>query len=144
VQIAGRDESTLAHLALTLPRMHEPLGGVLGTHVPVVADDEDFVVRAPGWAAGLTVLLYGFLLVLAGRAASRGHAAVLYLLAAGLALLVTFVSASQDIVLDAYRREILPDAELGLGSSIFVNGSIASSNSRRSSADQVPARASRS
>ncbi len=87
VQVAGRNESTLAHLAETLPRLHEPLGGVLGTHVPVVADDEEFVVHAPGWAAGLTVLLYGFMLVLAGRAASRGHVALLYLLAAGLALL---------------------------------------------------------
>ena len=53
----------------------------------MVADDEEHVVRAPGWAAGLTVLLYGFLLVLAGRASSRGHVALLYLLAAGLALL---------------------------------------------------------
>jgi PAT family beta-lactamase induction signal transducer AmpG len=34
---------------------------------------------------------------------------------------VAFFSASQDIVLDAYRREILPDAELGLGTSIHVN-----------------------
>jgi PAT family beta-lactamase induction signal transducer AmpG len=34
---------------------------------------------------------------------------------------VAFVSASQDIVLDAFRREILPDAELGLGTSIHVN-----------------------
>ncbi|MBF0360585.1 MAG: AmpG family muropeptide MFS transporter [Oligoflexia bacterium] len=39
-----------------------------------------------------------------------------------LAIIVTFFSASQDIVLDAYRREILSDEELGLGSSIFVNG----------------------
>ena len=39
-----------------------------------------------------------------------------------LALLVTFFSASQDIVLDAYRREILPDNELGLGSSFYING----------------------
>jgi 4-amino-4-deoxy-L-arabinose transferase-like glycosyltransferase len=87
VQVSDRQESTLAHLAATLPRLHEPLGGVLGTHVPVVADDEDFVLRGPGWAAGLTVLLYGFLLVLAGRAATRGHPALLYLLAAFLALL---------------------------------------------------------
>jgi hypothetical protein len=87
VQVADRDEPALAHLGATLPRLHEPLGGVLGTHVPVVADDEEFVVRAPGWAAGLTVLLYGFLLVLAGRAASRGHVAALYFLAASLALL---------------------------------------------------------
>jgi PAT family beta-lactamase induction signal transducer AmpG len=30
-------------------------------------------------------------------------------------------SASQDIVLDAYRRELLPDNELGTGTSMFVN-----------------------
>jgi len=33
---------------------------------------------------------------------------------------VAFFSASQDIVLDAYRRELLPDNELGLGNSIHV------------------------
>jgi PAT family beta-lactamase induction signal transducer AmpG len=38
------------------------------------------------------------------------------------AFLVTFFSASQDIVVDAYRREDLPDNELGLGSSLYVNG----------------------
>jgi PAT family beta-lactamase induction signal transducer AmpG len=38
-----------------------------------------------------------------------------------LAAAVAFFSASQDIVLDAYRREILPDQELGLGNSIHVN-----------------------
>ncbi len=37
-------------------------------------------------------------------------------------LLVTFFSASQDIVVDAYRREDLPDEELGLGSSLYVYG----------------------
>ncbi|MFP3910803.1 MAG: AmpG family muropeptide MFS transporter [Desulfobacteraceae bacterium] len=35
---------------------------------------------------------------------------------------VTFFSASQDIVVDAYRREDLTDTELGLGSSLYVNG----------------------
>ncbi|MFJ5446814.1 AmpG family muropeptide MFS transporter [Methylobacillus methanolivorans] len=38
------------------------------------------------------------------------------------ALLVTFFSASQDIVIDAYRRESLSDQELGFGSAMFVNG----------------------
>ena len=38
------------------------------------------------------------------------------------AFLVTFFSASQDIVVDAYRREDMPDEELGLGSSLYVNG----------------------
>jgi PAT family beta-lactamase induction signal transducer AmpG len=39
-----------------------------------------------------------------------------------MAFLVTFFSASQDIVVDAYRREDLPDEELGLGSSLYING----------------------
>ena len=34
---------------------------------------------------------------------------------------VTVFSATQDIVIDAYRRELLPDDELGTGNSIFVN-----------------------
>lgn len=38
------------------------------------------------------------------------------------AVLVAFFSATQDIVIDAYRREDLPDAELGLGSSMYVYG----------------------
>jgi PAT family beta-lactamase induction signal transducer AmpG len=38
------------------------------------------------------------------------------------AVLVAFFSATQDIVVDAYRREDLPDAELGLGSSLYVYG----------------------
>jgi len=38
------------------------------------------------------------------------------------ALLVTFFSASQDIVVDAYRREDLSDEELGLGSSMYIYG----------------------
>jgi PAT family beta-lactamase induction signal transducer AmpG len=40
---------------------------------------------------------------------------------AGLAAAVAFFSASQDIVLDAYRRELLPNVELGLGNAIHVN-----------------------
>lgn len=38
-----------------------------------------------------------------------------------LAAVVAFFSASQDIVLDAYRRELLIDAELGLGNAVHVN-----------------------
>jgi PAT family beta-lactamase induction signal transducer AmpG len=43
-------------------------------------------------------------------------------LLAFVAFLVTFFSASQDIVVDAYRREDLSDEELGLGSSLYING----------------------
>lgn len=38
-----------------------------------------------------------------------------------LAAVVAFFSASQDIVLDAYRRELLPNEELGLGNAVHVN-----------------------
>ena len=37
-------------------------------------------------------------------------------------LIVAFFSASQDIAIDAYRRDVLVDEELGLGSSLAVNG----------------------
>jgi len=37
------------------------------------------------------------------------------------ATLLAFLSATQDIALDAYRRELLDDEELGLGSSVHVN-----------------------
>ena len=40
---------------------------------------------------------------------------------AGIATATAFLSASQDIVLDAYRREILSDTELGLGTAVHVN-----------------------
>ncbi|MDP2827749.1 MAG: AmpG family muropeptide MFS transporter [Sulfuricellaceae bacterium] len=40
---------------------------------------------------------------------------------AWLAAAVAFFSASQDVVLDAYRRELLLDVELGIGNAIHVN-----------------------
>ena len=38
------------------------------------------------------------------------------------ALLVTFFSATQDIVIDAYRRETLADSEQGLGAAAYTYG----------------------
>lgn len=51
--------------------------------------------------------------------ASPGQAPLGLVLAA---LLVTFFSATQDIVIDAYRREALLDEELGLGAGLYVPG----------------------
>ena len=34
------------------------------------------------------------------------------------ASLIAFLSATQDVAIDAYRREVLPDEELGLGNAI--------------------------
>ena len=43
------------------------------------------------------------------------------LLISALAALLAFLSATQDIALDAFRREILAEEELGLGNSVHVN-----------------------
>lgn len=40
----------------------------------------------------------------------------------GACLLVAFLSATQDIVIDAYRRESLRDEELGFGSTLYITG----------------------
>lgn len=37
------------------------------------------------------------------------------------AVVIAFLSASQDIVIDAFRREMLKEEELGLGSAVHVN-----------------------
>jgi hypothetical protein len=70
-----------------VPRLHEPLGGLLGTHVPVIADSEDFILQSPRAVAGALVLLYGVLLVLAVRHAGAHPHAGLLLAAATLAVI---------------------------------------------------------
>jgi MFS transporter, PAT family, beta-lactamase induction signal transducer AmpG len=42
-------------------------------------------------------------------------------LIAAMCVALAVFSASQDVAIDAYRREILPDRELGLGNSVHVN-----------------------
>ena len=69
-----------------------------------------------GWTL-LTQITLFVLIFLIGQFSVQEHLYVIGFLC----LLISFVSASQDIVLDAYRREILPDNELGLGNSYFVN-----------------------
>jgi MFS transporter, PAT family, beta-lactamase induction signal transducer AmpG len=44
------------------------------------------------------------------------------LMLAVLAMIVAFVSASQDIVVDAYRTDLLPEVERGVGVAIFLTG----------------------
>lgn len=41
---------------------------------------------------------------------------------AAMCVVVSFFSASQDIVIDAYRRENLKDEELGIGSTFYIYG----------------------
>ena len=44
------------------------------------------------------------------------------LLLAALALIVAFISASQDIVIDAYRTDVLHEQQRGVGAAVFVMG----------------------
>jgi len=76
-----------------------------------------FLGRRRGWILIIQIALM-MSIVLLGFANPSEH--FIYMVYA--AVLVAFLSASQDIVLDAYRREDLPDEELGLGTSIFING----------------------
>ena len=74
--------------------------------------------RRRGWLAVTQVGLAAALVGLSFADPSPGR--LLPISAA--ALLVAFFSASQDIVVDAYRRETLAEEELGLGSALYVNG----------------------
>lgn len=73
--------------------------------------------RRRGWMLGTQIAL---MITIASLALTQPaiHLSTL----AALCVLVAFFSASQDIVLDAYRRESLSDEELGIGSSMFIYG----------------------
>ena len=74
-----------------------------------------FLGRRLGWLMVLQLLL---LIIMA--AYSLLHPGKKLLAIVVLTGLLTFISATQDIVSDALRREILSDHELGLGSSLYV------------------------
>lgn len=73
--------------------------------------------RRRGWMWLMQTLLIGALLVLSLLDPTHNIYAI-----AGAAIVIAIFSATQDIAIDAYRREILSDEELGLGSSLYVVG----------------------
>jgi PAT family beta-lactamase induction signal transducer AmpG len=76
-----------------------------------------FLGRRRGWLALAQVALAGAFVVLALLDPARSP-----WLVGVAALAAAFFSATQDIAVDAYRRESLPEEELGLGSSLYVIG----------------------
>ncbi len=72
--------------------------------------------RRRGWML-LTQVALLVVIALVGGFSPQGDIRAI----AWVATLLAFLSATQDIVLDAYRRELLPDAELGLGNAVHVN-----------------------
>ncbi|MEY4749139.1 MAG: hypothetical protein RIQ60_1353 [Pseudomonadota bacterium] len=73
--------------------------------------------RRRGWLV-LTQLALAALLWLIAAVEPAAHTRAF----AALALAIAFVAASQDVVIDAYRTDLLPAAERGLGSSLNVLG----------------------
>lgn len=72
--------------------------------------------RRRSWMLLTQIGLMAVIAMLGYFSPSREIGAVLWLAAA-----VALLSATQDIALDAYRREILSENELGLGNSVHVN-----------------------
>ncbi|WP_290702669.1 AmpG family muropeptide MFS transporter [Amphritea sp.] len=74
-----------------------------------------FLGRRRGWMLITQVALLGSIAGLGMFDPTLSIMTIAYLATA-----VALFSASQDIVLDAYRRELLPDQELGWGNSVHV------------------------
>ena len=76
-----------------------------------------FLGRRRGWLVLTQLLLAAVLWWMAGASPKEAPLAF-----AGVAVLVAFLSASQDVVIDAYRTDVLAPNERGLGGSLAVFG----------------------
>lgn len=76
-----------------------------------------FLSRRKGW-----MILFQMFIVLSILMLSTVNPGLDLFMVSFWSLMVSFFSASQDVVLDAYRREILLEDELGLGSSLYITG----------------------
>lgn len=89
VGLSSRRASFTDHLRGTLPALPRPVSGILGAHVPLVADDVEHVIRAPRLvAAGMIGLwLIGLALALS---AARAHPSTWPLIAVVAAAVAVF------------------------------------------------------
>ena len=78
----------------TPPFLGKRRGWMLITQVPLIIFTSMLLFLQPETQVGTIALVVGF---------------------------IGFFSASQDVVLDAFRRELLTDEEMGMGTSFFVN-----------------------
>ncbi|HET9976333.1 MAG TPA: MFS transporter [Burkholderiaceae bacterium] len=79
--------------------------------------DLPWLGRRRGWLVLTQLALAGALFVMAGISPKGATQAF-----ALLAVAVAFISASQDVVIDAYRTDLLPSHERGLGASLNIAG----------------------
>lgn len=75
-----------------------------------------FLGRRRGWALMTQIVLLASIGVLGQFDPTESLFPILVMV-----FVISFFSASQDIVIDAYRRELLDDDELGTGTSIHIN-----------------------
>ena len=113
LSLEGIDVATIGFLSLVgLPYTFKFLWAPLMDRF-----DPPWLGRRRGWLVLTQLLLAGALLLMAGT--SPQESMRLYAL---LAVAIAFLSASQDVVIDAYRTDLLPAPERGLGASLSVLG----------------------
>jgi PAT family beta-lactamase induction signal transducer AmpG len=114
---AGIDKTSIGLFALVaLPYSLKFLWAPLFDHLDAPAPFRRLGKRR-GWILVVQIILIGAILLL-GQSDPRGG----LLTTAILALIVAFLSASQDIVVDAYRIDILEEAEQGAGAAATQTG----------------------
>jgi PAT family beta-lactamase induction signal transducer AmpG len=113
LSVEGLDVATIGFLSLVgLPYTFKFLWAPLMDRfeLPILG-------RRRGWLVLTQLALAGGLLAMASTSPSQATRAF-----ALLAVAVAFLSASQDVVIDAYRTDLLPATERGMGSSLNVLG----------------------
>ncbi|MFI4929889.1 MAG: AmpG family muropeptide MFS transporter [Burkholderiales bacterium] len=114
LSVEGIDIATIGFLSLVgLPYTFKFLWAPLMDRFELVPR----LGRRRGWLVASQLALALTLLLLSATSPKQSLQAF-----ALLALAVAFVSASQDVVIDAYRTDLLPASERGLGSSLNVLG----------------------
>jgi MFS transporter, PAT family, beta-lactamase induction signal transducer AmpG len=99
---------TLVGLPYTLKFLWAPL---LDRFVPPIFG------RRRGWILIFQISLIALIATMSGFSPKNVPWVV-----ASLAVMIAFMSASQDVVIDAYRTDILRERERGLGAGVFVTG----------------------
>jgi PAT family beta-lactamase induction signal transducer AmpG len=113
LSMEGLDVATIGFLSLVgLPYTFKFLWAPLMDRF-----DLPWLGRRRGWLVASQLVLALLLFLLAGMSPKGATQAF-----ALLAVAVAFMSASQDVVIDAYRTDLLPAPERGLGASLAVAG----------------------